>query len=393
VPIGGCKFKGGGACLKRIALFPSAFHPSLGGVEELSGQLARSLAKIGLEVMIFTNRWPRELPVAEEWKGIGLRRLPFRLPEAGLQSRLSCLLTRRPLLRELIETVKHFNPDIIHVQCVSSNGWYASAVSAALGLPLVITVQGELTMDAGGIYQRSPLYNRMLRHVLESAHRVTGCSAATLGDLEQYWGRSFDPRAAVVHNGIGLEAFESGQGWVHRAPYFLALGRVVPQKGFYELLSAYARSGIKDTDLILAGDGPDMARLCVLREKLGLTGRAHFIGRAGRRAVHSLMRGAVGVVVPSLLEPFGIVSLEAMAAGKRLLASQVGGIPEVVPNGGGVRLVPPGNVDALAEGLSWLVATAHGDCSEALRRHAMRFVWPRIAERYLTVYREAQRAA
>jgi glycogen(starch) synthase len=211
--------------------------------------------------------------------------------------------------------------------------------------------------------------------------------------LEQFWGRTFDPKATVVYNGIGLEAFESGPRWVHRAPYFLALGRVVPQKGFYELLSAYSRSGIKDTELIIAGDGPDMERLCVLREELGLTGHVHFIGRAGRRAVHSLMWGAVGVVVPSLLEPFGIVSLEAMAAGKPLLASDVGGIPEVVPAGGGVRLVPPGNVDALAEGLRWLVAAAHGDCSEALRRHAMRFVWPRIAERYLNVYREAQSAA
>jgi glycogen(starch) synthase len=379
--------------VKRIALFPSAFHPSLGGVEELSGQLALSLAKTGLQVMIFTNRWPRELPVAEEWRGVGLRRLPFRLPEAGLKSRFSCVLTRRRVLRELIDEVRRFSTDIIHVQCVSSNGWYASAVSAALGLPLVITVQGELTMDAGGIYQRSPLYNRVLRHVLESAHRVTGCSTSTLGDLEQFWGRTFDPKATVVYNGIGLEAFESGPRWVHRAPYFLALGRVVPQKGFYELLSAYSRSGIKDTELIIAGDGPDMERLCVLREELGLTGHVHFIGRAGRRAVHSLMRGAVGVVVPSLLEPFGIVSLEAMAAGKPLLASDVGGIPEVVPAGGGVRLVPPGNVDALAEGLRWLVAAAHGDCSEALRRHAMRFVWPRIAERYLTVYREAQSAA
>jgi glycosyltransferase involved in cell wall biosynthesis len=105
------------------------------------------------------------------------------------------------------------------------------------------------------------------------------------------------------------------------------------------------------------------------------------------------MRGATGVVVPSLREPFGIVSLEAMAAGKALLASSVGGIPEVVPKGAGVRLVPPGDVDALAEGLRWLQAGATSDCAENLRRHAMRFVWPRIAERYLAVYREAMIAA
>ena len=379
--------------MKRIALFPSAFHPSLGGVEELTGQLALNFVKRGLEVMIFTNRWPRNLPSREKWRGITLRRLPFRLPENGFKSWLGSLLTRHLVCRALAALVRDFGADVIHVQCVSSNGWYASKVAAQLGLPLVVTAQGELTMDAGGLYQKSPFHNRLLQGVIGRAHRVTGCSRSTLEELESYFGRQLGQRGAVVHNGVGLEAFESGAGWVHTAPYFLAIGRVVAQKGFYELIKAYAASGVMDIDLLLAGDGPDMARLRALRAELGLSGRVHFLGRAGRTAVHSLMRGATGVVVPSLREPFGIVSLEAMAAGKALLASCVGGIPEVVPNGVGVHLVPPGDVEALAEGLRWLSAGARVDCAEGLRRHAMHFVWPRIAERYLAVYREAVLAA
>ena len=379
--------------MRRIALFPSAFHPSLGGVEELTGQLALNFVKRGLEVMIFTNRWPRDLPSTEQWKGVALRRLPLRLPENGLKSRLGAWLTRRTVYRKLLAQVRDFGADVIHVQCVSSNGWYASAVAAQLGVPLVVTAQGELTMDAGGLYQKSPFHNRLLQGVLGSAQRVTGCSRSTLGDLEAFFGCPFGLRGTVVHNGVGLEAFESGASWVHTAPYFLGIGRIVPQKGFYELIKAYAASGVTEIDLLLAGEGPDMGRLLALRAELGLCGRVHFLGRAGRAAVHSLMRGATGVVVPSLREPFGIVSLEAMAAGKALLASCVGGIPEVVPEGAGVRLVPPGEVDALADGLRWLGGGASGDCAEGLRRHAMRFVWPRIAERYLSVYREAVVAA
>jgi glycosyltransferase involved in cell wall biosynthesis len=289
--------------------------------------------------------------------------------------------------------VKAFGAEVIHVQCVSANGWYASVVASQLGLPLVVTAQGELTMDAGSLYQKSPLYNRLLQGIVGSAARLTGCSRSTLSDLEVFFGRPFSQRGTVVHNGVGLEAFESGPAWIHTAPYFLGIGRIVAQKGFYELIKAYAASGVTEIDLLLAGDGPDMERLCRLRAQLGLCGRVHFLGRAGRPAVHALMRGATGVVVPSLLEPFGIVSLEALAAGKALLASSVGGIPEVVPNGNGVRLVPPGDVDALAEGLRWLKSGASGDCAEGLRRHAMRFVWPRIAERYLAVYRDALQAA
>lgn len=379
--------------MRRIALFPSAFHPSLGGVEELTGQLAVNFAKRGLEVMLFTNRWPRDLPSKEQWRGVTLRRLPFRLPENGLKSLLGSFLFRRGVCRELVSEVRSFGAEIIHVQCVSANGWYASMAASQLGLPLVVTAQGELTMDADALYQKSPLHNRLLQGVVASAQKLTGCSKSTLSDLEAFYGRPFGRRGAVVHNGVGLESFESGPAWNHSAPYFLGIGRIVPQKGFYELIKAYAASGVREVDLLLAGDGPDLERLCRLRAELGLCERVHFLGRAGRPAVHSLMRGATGVVVPSLLEPFGIVSLEAMAAGKALLASSVGGIPEVVPHGHAVRLVPPGNVEALAEGLRWLKSGVSGDCAEGLRRHAMRFVWPRIAERYLSVYREALQAA
>lgn len=379
--------------MKRIVLFPSAFHPSLGGVEELTGQLALQFVRKGLEVLIVTNRWPRNLPGSEQWRGISLLRLPFRLPENGWRSKFSSLLTRRGVVCELLRRLRKYKADLIHVQCLSSNGWYASRVAAQLGVPCVVTAQGELTMDAAGLYQTSPLYSRMLQSVAALADRVTGCSNSTLRDLEGFLGRPFGARGTVVHNGVGLEAFESGPNWVHPAPYFLGIGRLVPQKGFAELIRAYAMSGIVNADLILAGDGPEMGRLLSIRANLGLAGRVHFVGRAGRRAVHSLMRGAIGVVVPSLLEPFGIVSLEAMAAGKPLLASNVGGIPEVVPDGAGVQLVPAADVEALAHGLHWLKGGVSGDCAEALRRHAMRFVWPRIAERYLAVYRGALSAA
>lgn len=379
--------------MKRIVLFPSAFHPSLGGVEELTGQLAQEFVRRGLEVLLITNRWPRDLERREKWNGITLRRFPFRLPEEGWKSKVSSFLTRSSVSNELLEQVKRFKADLIHVQCVSSNGWYAARVAAQTEVPLVVTAQGELTMDAGGLYQKSPLANRLLHSVLGLAHAVTGCSAATLRDLEVFFGQSFQTRGTVVPNGVGFEAFESGPCWAHPGPYFLGIGRMVPQKGFAELIRAYATSGVSATDLILAGDGPEMGRLCALREELDLRGRVHFVGRAGRRAVHSLLRGAKGVVVPSLLEPFGIVSLEAMAAGKALLVSNVGGIPEVVPKGMGTHLVPPGDVEALARGLRWLDAGVHLDCSDGLRRHAMRFAWPRIAERYLAVYRAAERAA
>ena len=112
-----------------------------------------------------------------------------------------------------------------------------------------------------------------------------------------------------------------------------------------------------------------------------------FLGRAQRAVVGALLRGAHGVVVPSLREPMGIVTLEAMAAGRALLASAVDGIPEVAPQGIDVKHFYPGNCDSLAEGLRWLAERPHSSASTCNKEHARNFAWDRIAENYLSIYR------
>lgn len=134
--------------------------------------------------------------------------------------------------------------------------------------------------------------------------------------------------------------------------YFLYAGRLSGEKGVDVLLQALAqlRSSVR---LKIIGGGPEEKSLRILAVKLGLGERVEFLGHQSRAKVWQLMSGALAVCVPSLwYEIFGLVALEAMALGVPVVASRIGGLPEVVGSAG--FLVTPGDSQAWAEQLRYV---------------------------------------
>lgn len=372
----------------NVALFASAFHPHIGGVEELVRQLAHTYRRKGHGAIVVTNRWPPTLPEFEEFEGIPVYRFAMRTPGGSLRERAKYQFHRAATERRMLDVLRRYAVDLIHVQCVSANGYYAQVARRALRLPLVVTAQGERTMDAGRIYQRSAYMNRMLCALLAEADHITACSRHTLDDLETWYGQPFGARAGVVYNGIDLSSFERASPYPHPRPYLLGIGRHVPQKGFDVLLQAFAQASQTSHDLLLAGDGPERPTLERLSADLGLGERVRFIGRADRPMAVSLFAGCSFFVLPSRQEPQGIVNLEAMAAGKAILASRVGGVPEIVQDGKTGLLFPAGDADALAEAIERLTADAalRQRLGAAGRERAQAFDWDAIADQYLDIY-------
>ena len=375
----------------NIALFASAFHPHVGGVEELVRQMAHAYRAAGVGAVVVTNQWPPDLPAAEEFEGIPIYRFPMRGPEGPLKVQAKYYAGHPKIRRELLSVLTRHTVDLIHVQCVSINGYYARLAAQTLGLPLVVTAQGERTMDAGRIYEKSPLINRVLRDLLADAAHVTACSRDTLCDIENFYEQPLGARASVVYNGIRLADFADPQPFPHPRPYLLAIGRHVPQKGFDVLLRAFAAAALPGHDLLLAGDGPERPALEAQAAALGLAGRVVFTGRADRPAAVSLFHGCDFFVLPSRQEPQGIVNLEAMAAGKAVLASRVGGVPEIVREGETGLLVPGEDVPALAAAMTRLAAdpALRQQLGDAGRARAQHFDWSAIAAQYLAIYETA----
>lgn len=130
--------------------------------------------------------------------------------------------------------------------------------------------------------------------------------------------------------------------------YLLAVGRLQPEsptKGIDLVIEALARLPDRPP-LVIAGDGPDRARLEALAARLGV--EARFAGPIGDAALFELYRGARAFVLPSSREGFGLVYLEAMSFGLPCVAANAGGAPEVVRDGETGVIVPPGDVDAVA---------------------------------------------
>jgi glycosyltransferase involved in cell wall biosynthesis len=357
----------------RIWLAPSAFHPARGGVEELTLQLARELTLTGHEVTVVVHRHPADLPERDEVEGVAVTRIPFDLP-----GRSGTAVATYPLaLRRQVAALDAVGPrpDVVHVQCPANQVPAVTAFTRRRGVPLLITTQGEVTMDAGRIYQRSAQMRLALRVGSRSAAGLTACSRRAADDAATV-AKAF-AGCVVVPNGVDPAQWRVSP--LPDAPVFAAWGRHVQQKGFDLMLRAFAlvREAEPDAVLRLGGDGEQTP---ALRELAGPG--VELVGPLDRPGVQSLLAAARVAVVPSRLEPFGIVAVEAMAAGRGVVWSTSGGLADAT--GGLGRGVDPTDVPALAEAM----LAAHRDPVDpaAARAHAETLSWSRIAEQYVGLY-------
>jgi glycosyltransferase involved in cell wall biosynthesis len=217
-------------------------------------------------------------------------------------------------------------------------------------------------------------------------------------------------RTTVVPCGVDIAAF-SPDGPVRprtERPRLVALGRLVRRKGVDEVIAALRR--LPEVELLVAGGpppsaelgaalrrDPDVRRLQQAAVAAGVADRVRLLGAVARPDVPALLRSADAVVCVPWYEPFGIVPLEAMACGRPVVASAVGGIQDTVVDQVTGLLVPPRRPDAVAAALRTLLATPTRALAFGIAgrdRVLARYGWDRIADCTLAVYEEvlAERA-
>ncbi len=407
----------------RILLLPSSYHPHKGGVEEVVRQLAHAYRRMGHRVLIVAPLWPHDLPTSETVEDHIVQRVAMPLPSTHARSMGSFLLRFPAAVVRTLYIGWRWRPDVVQAHCVGPNGLYALVLHRVLRIPLVVTSHGEQTIDAGKVYERSAAQRWVLRALLGEADVVTACSADALNNLRPYGsvnqdhpilsaaheeppspgplppavsvGRAGDIPAMVIPNGVDPDEFSGPlSASPHTRPYIFAIGRHVWNKGFDVLLRAYAPLSRRypGVDLVIAGDGPEHGPLVDLTRELGIADRVMFPGRTDRAATTTYFRHALFFVLPSLQEAFGIVNLEAMAAGKAVIATRVGGVPDVVHDGQNGLLVPPSDASALGGAIESLLrdrGDAHRLGAAGARLVGERYTWGRIAAVYVAVCRHA----
>jgi alpha-maltose-1-phosphate synthase len=296
--------------------------------------------------------------------------------------------------------------DLVH-----SHTWYANLAghlaSLLYGIPHVVTVHSLEPLrpwkaeQLGGGYALSSWCERT---AVESAAAVIAVSRGMRDDLLAAYPAVPGERVRVIHNGIDTDEYAPDPatdvlehyGVNPGAPTVVFVGRVTRQKGLPVLLRAAADIDPEVQLVICAGqaDTPEIeAEVGDLARNLRAS-RARVVwlsGMLAKREVIQLLSHATVFACPSLYEPLGIVNLEAMACGTAVVASRVGGIPEVVTDGETGLLVPPADAPALARAINML-ATDGRRAAEMGRlgrkRAAADFGWDSIAAQTAGLYAE-----
>jgi glycosyltransferase involved in cell wall biosynthesis len=300
------------------------------------------------------------------------------------------------LRRAVAERLRAARYDVVHAHWLVPNAALVAGVARAHATPLVVSLHGSDVFLAERLAPARPL----ARRALALAAAVTACSS----DLRRRAVRlgAAEGRTRTVPYGVDGEAFAPREhdvetrarlGVPEGALLVLALGRLVEKKGFAHLIDAAAL--LRDrVHVVIAGDGDLRSEL----QARAAGAPVRFTGNLDRQEVARALGAADVVAVPSVVDQSGNVDglpnvvLEALAAGRPVVASRVAGIPEVIEDGRSGLLVPPADAAALAAALRRLAEdpTTRARLGCAARRDALaRFGWTATARALEECYAQA----
>lgn len=371
----------------NILLVVSSYLPNVGGLQTVTSNLARGLREQGHEVTVLAQRYPRTLPEREVISDVPVERLLFLEPRWSqlAQGRIDLFaagLVYFPLtLLRLIWRLRRGQYDIVNLHFCGDPALFLLLAHRLFHFPFIVSLHGD---DVQGLRRRSAFDRRVFGATLREAEAVTACSQDLLNETPGIEGTTAG-KARVIVNGVTLgdAAAEPAQD------YMLGVGRLMPKKGFDVLLNALARlrDRGKTTRLVLIGDGPEREHLEKQAGELALENLVEFRGSQTHSAVWQALCRAKLAAVPSRLEPFGMAALEALAAGKPVVASRVGGLIDVL-DGAEAELVPPDDAEALARAMETMLERIQADplYGARNRERAKRFSTGKMVEGYTALY-------
>jgi glycosyltransferase involved in cell wall biosynthesis len=332
-----------------------------GGVVSVAENLTRYLQARGHHVMFFhpgTTLFLRRRPTKLGFDGAKLRLvLPYGERHRLLRAVAFPLLFALALV-QLMWFLRRHRIQIINLHYVEDGYFYFGICRRLLPVRLVTSIHGR---DA--FYREKPRvsYSRAFRFLIDSSDLIVLPSSSYLKKLLQAF-PDIQNKVLSIHNGINPVQFgpvdEAQRERAAIQRYILCVAELRDYKGIDILLHAVKPVLASDDTLrmVLAGDGPLRGELEELAASLGIDHRTQFLGTKGAAEIAALMRGCELLVLPSREEPFGIVLIEAMACRTPVVASDVGGIPEIVEHERSGILVEPENPRALTEGIRRLLA-------------------------------------
>jgi glycosyltransferase involved in cell wall biosynthesis len=365
-------------------LFVTSWSPAaVGGVNEVVLGIARALITRGaFRPIIGVAVWNRtELP--DQIRGIPVRPIPMHDAFGeGMTSTLKSVVhsfvdvveLNRFLRANEVAVVNPFFPEI---------GGLVFVLLRHLGLyrgKLALSFHGA---DVTAIEQSNSWMKKAWKTYIEQVDAVFSCSKFLEEKLSKI---APGAKSHTVYNGADVEFFDSGRR-PHSGPKkILHIGKYEHKKGQDVLLEAFRQLLSRGLDVqltMIGGTGPTTEPVRHEASKIG--DRVRMLTDVPHHCIVQYLRESDLFVLPSRLEPFGIVLIEAGAAGLPVVASRVGGIPELLRHEHNALLVEPGDPSSLAEAMTKLLSDAvlADRLAATWHREAMRFTWEKTADGFL----------
>ena len=377
-------------CPVRVAMLSWEYPPLvIGGISAHVEGLAQAMVRAGHEVVVLSLHHP---DVEDDTVVRGVRVLRTRtdlpwIPDDNLVARMA---SANHQLVQLVAQLGDWRPDVVHAHdwLVS---WAGDTLKTLWGVPLVATVHAtERGRHGGHLPPGMPAaINAAEWWLTYQAREVICCSRFMAREVVDGFELPLE-KLHLVPNGVD-PALWAPTAPVEREPLVLAWGRVQYEKGFQVLVSAIARlrNRVPGIRCVIAGRG---SYLPDLQSHIDLEGVSDLVQLAGFVVdddLRQLLHRAGCAVIPSLYEPFGIVALEALAAGAPTIVARTGGLAEIIEGTGAGLLFEPGASAELADLIeSVLTDTLRADelrvrAGELLTE---RYSWDAIAQSTVAVY-------
>jgi len=319
----------------RILHWTDHWRPLIGGVEVLVSHLAQEQAKRGHAVAVLTEHVLDSLPSHENEGAVAIHRLPL---SGALSSKDIGKIAS--VIRNLKTLFSEFKPDLVHLHSTNPSIWLHRLAGTIKTTPTIATVHTPLTHYG--------IPRAMMDQLWNDVAWITCVSKATRQELNAASPQT-TAKSCVVLNGmptpdpVNLDQPPS-------QPVVLCLGRLAPEKGFDLAIRAFTswRKTHPQATLWIAGDGPERASLKSLAKELHPEDSYRFLGAVAPPKVPDLISNVSFVVMPSVwAEPFGLVAVQAGQASRPVIASDIGGLPEIVQHRKTGLLFPAGDQVAL----------------------------------------------
>jgi len=365
---------------------------TFGGSGVVAAEVATSLARRGHAVHVFSDDLPGRLAPAQP-------NVTFHKVAPPAYPQLKHSPYTLALTSMIVEVSRRERLDVIHAHYALPHAVSAHLAREVLAADpagrhaapkLVTTLHGTDITLVGN----DPSFLPLTRFSIAASDAVTTPSAWLARATHETLGVPASVAIEVVPNFVDAARFRPASETprpLPPAPVVVHVSNFRPVKRVPDVLEIFARlRAERPARLRLVGDGPDRAAVAALAARLGVAADVEFLGE--RVDLPGVLREADLFLLPSETESFGLAALEAMASGVPVVASAVGGLPEVIPDGEVGFLCPLGDVEAMAAAARRLFddPTLHARLSAAARRLAeTRYRVEPAVDRYISIYRRA----